>query len=150
MPKEPTKNAWYCAKCREEGQVAARVYDFFCNDERICPDHNMPLVEIDFPYSEYDTLWKISDNVDFMEAMLKLKQDDIIEYETKMAQFRTQVAQMEAAKQTSDHQVTCPYCQSVNVRRISTADRMVSTGFFGLGSRKVGKQFHCNGCGADF
>lgn len=28
--------------------------------------------------------------------------------------------------------------------------RVVSTGLFGLGSNKVGKQWHCSQCGSDF
>ena len=46
--------------------------------------------------------------------------------------------------------VQCPYCSSKNTSKISAVSRVVSTGFFGLGSKKMGKQFHCNKCGADF
>lgn len=46
--------------------------------------------------------------------------------------------------------VTCPYCKSTNVTKISTAGRVVSVGLFGLGSSKVGKQWHCNNCKSDF
>lgn len=46
--------------------------------------------------------------------------------------------------------VECPYCHSANTKKISTANRMVSTGMFGLASKKIGKQWHCNKCGSDF
>ena len=46
--------------------------------------------------------------------------------------------------------VTCPYCQSTNVKKIGQLNRTVSTGLFGLGSKKIGKQWHCNSCGSDF
>ena len=46
--------------------------------------------------------------------------------------------------------VTCPYCGSVNVKKVSTISRMASVSFFGLGSKKVGKQWHCNNCKRDF
>lgn len=49
-----------------------------------------------------------------------------------------------------DNSVKCPYCKSANVRKISTAGRVVSTGLFGLGSKKIGKQWHCGNCGSDF
>lgn len=45
---------------------------------------------------------------------------------------------------------TCPYCGSVNVKKVSTISRMASVSFFGLGSKKVGKQWHCNNCKSDF
>lgn len=47
-------------------------------------------------------------------------------------------------------QVSCPYCQSTNVKKIGTAGKLTSIGLFGLASSKVGKQWHCNKCGSDF
>lgn len=62
----------------------------------------------------------------------------------------------EIIKQTQEFQgqqintIKCPYCQSTNVTKISTAGRVVSVGLFGLGSSKIGKQWHCKKCGSDF
>lgn len=46
--------------------------------------------------------------------------------------------------------IKCPYCQSTDTSKISLASRVVSTGLFGLGSKKIGKQYHCNKCKSDF
>lgn len=46
--------------------------------------------------------------------------------------------------------VKCPYCDSDNVKKISTLSRAVSTGMVGLASSKIGKQWHCNNCKSDF
>lgn len=46
--------------------------------------------------------------------------------------------------------IECPYCSSTNTSKISAVSRVFSTGLFGLGSKKLGKQWHCNNCGADF
>lgn len=46
--------------------------------------------------------------------------------------------------------IKCPYCSSTNTSKISMVGRVVSTSLFGLGSKKVGKQWHCNQCGSDF
>lgn len=54
------------------------------------------------------------------------------------------------AQQTSKPTVTCPYCQSTNCTKISGLNRAVSIGFWGLMSKKIGKQWHCNECGSDF
>lgn len=56
----------------------------------------------------------------------------------------------EAKAAESMRKVTCPYCGSVNVKKVSTISRMASVGFFGLSSKKVGKQWHCNNCKSDF
>lgn len=46
--------------------------------------------------------------------------------------------------------VSCPYCHSGNTKKISTTSRMASTGLFGIGSSKIGKNYHCNNCGSNF
>ena len=44
----------------------------------------------------------------------------------------------------------CPYCHGYYTKKISTGSRMLSVGLFGLGSKKVGKQWHCCLCNSDF
>ena len=46
--------------------------------------------------------------------------------------------------------IKCPYCSSTDTSKISAMGRVVSTGLFGLGSKKIGKQWHCNKCKSDF
>ena len=46
--------------------------------------------------------------------------------------------------------VECPYCHSMNTSKIGTVSRMTSTAMFGLASKKIGKQWHCNNCKSDF
>ena len=45
---------------------------------------------------------------------------------------------------------TCPYCKSTSTKKISGTSRWLSTGFWGIASSKVGKQWHCTKCGSDF
>lgn len=47
-------------------------------------------------------------------------------------------------------QPKCIYCKSTNTKKISGTTRWLSTGLFGLGSKKIGKQWHCNNCKSDF
>ena len=46
--------------------------------------------------------------------------------------------------------IECPYCHSTNVSKISTLGRAASVGIFGLASKKIGKQWHCNHCKSNF
>ena len=41
---------------------------------------------------------------------------------------------------------TCPTCGSTNVKHISTLNRAVSIGVFGLFSSKIGKNYECLNC----
>lgn len=43
--------------------------------------------------------------------------------------------------------ITCPTCQSTNISKIGTLNRMASIGLFGLASSKIGKNHKCNNCG---
>lgn len=55
-----------------------------------------------------------------------------------------------AVKRRDPNTPKCPYCNSVDLKKIGTGSRLVSIGFFGLASGKIGKQWHCNNCGSDF
>lgn len=41
----------------------------------------------------------------------------------------------------------CPTCNSTNIEKIGTGERVVSAALFGLFSRKVTKTYRCNSCG---
>lgn len=47
-------------------------------------------------------------------------------------------------------EIKCPYCSSYDTKNISSISRLSSVGLFGLGSKKIGKQWHCNHCNSDF
>lgn len=44
----------------------------------------------------------------------------------------------------------CPYCNSRDTTKISVLNRATSVTMFGIASKKIGKQWHCNSCGSDF
>ncbi len=46
--------------------------------------------------------------------------------------------------------VKCPYCNSKKVIKLTTLDRTSSVIVGGLGSGKIGKQWHCHNCDSDF
>lgn len=80
---------------------------------------NINLEKTDMTYEDYGVLCKISKDVNFFEAMMKLKKDNIIEYESKMAQFRMQVeaytTKQQAIKIETKHFIKCPRCGSTAV-----------------------------------
>ena len=41
---------------------------------------------------------------------MKLKQDDIIEYQSRMSQFRLQVEQQETMENQTEIEIKCPRC----------------------------------------
>lgn len=66
------------------------------------------------------------------------------------AEFDAKMAHGKAILEEKSRRVTCSYCGSSNVKKIGLLNRAVSTELWGLGSKKIGKQWHCNNCGSDF
>ena len=112
----------------------------------ICPFCKNPLIEINITEDEVDLLGEIS-NYDrrFLESMISLKDTDIIEYNLKLSQFKTSLAQQENNIKT-DNQPKCPTCGSTDLSKVSTISKAGSVALWGLFSQKVKKTWHCNNC----
>ena len=54
------------------------------------------------------------------------------------------------ASKPQPNQPHCPYCNSTNLTKVSGTSRFASTLMFGIGSKKVGKQWKCNNCKSYF
>ncbi len=123
-------------------------------DSDICDECGSKLYNTFITMEEYFYIKSISEDRDFIDAMIELKQKDIIEFKTKIAQFRAQVEQINVTektkKETTASQVRCPYCNSNNVNKISALSKSASIIGFGILSKKIGKQWHCNDCKSDF
>lgn len=46
--------------------------------------------------------------------------------------------------------VSCPYCNSTNVKKISGTERAISIVTLGILSKKINKSFKCNNCDGTF
>lgn len=117
----------------------------------ICSKCGTKLAQTNITKSDFSIIQKISKNRDFIQAMIDLHDKDIVEYELKMSQFRIQAEQQKSIKNEQiNNDIQCPYCKSNNINKISSTSRVASTYLLGLGSKKIGKQWHCNKCGSDF
>lgn len=119
-------------------------YDFDEDDSQgICPFCHGKLIDTTMLVGDFTAIMKASDdNRELLEAMIKLKQEDIIEYGLKMAQFRPLAKQRELEILAESMEVKCPRCGN---KDIGVANRGYSmwTGFFGSGkSMNV-----CKNCG---
>ena len=71
-----------------------------------------------------------------------------INRQMKMASAFSKGADMKMIlKNDGENLPTCPTCGSLNVKKISGAERIASVGFWGLLSGKINKSFKCNNCG---
>lgn len=87
---------------------------------------------------------RISNDSDFIQAMTKLHDEDPIEYQLKMSQFKANLKQQESSKKVEEDKdvIHCPRCKSTSIQTINRGYSFW-TGFLGSGSpRNV-----CQKCG---
>lgn len=110
-------SAWYwhsstsknCIKCGSEN-TTDEIDDYNCKMD------------------DYLLLFRISHDGNFILQMLKLKNDDPIEYELKMAQFR-EIAERKKAEESKPR---CPKCGSTSIATVNKGYSLL-TGFLGSG-----------------
>lgn len=105
------------------------------------------LEKINIPCDDMYTIEDISTDKDFIQAMIDLKENDIIEYNIKISQFKTQLQQQKSSKAQTDNTPRCPHCKSTNIKPISTINRGASIAMWGMFSKKINKSFECKNCG---
>lgn len=149
--KSLIREVWLCSN---KNCDSARYLDPGEENKSNCSFCNSKMIKTPLLVEEYAYITLISEDRDFIDAMIELKQKDIIEFKTKIAQFRAQVEQINVTektkKETTASQVRCPYCNSNNVNKISALSKSASIIGFGILSKKIGKQWHCNDCKSDF
>ncbi len=87
-------------------------------NEKKCPCCNKGFpINTNLTNKEFDIIAKVS-NLDrhFLEAMIKLKEDNIIEFQSRMSQFKTQLEQQESSKAQNENTPRCPNCGSTNIQ----------------------------------
>ncbi len=113
---------------------------------------NGKLIQCHISCDDLNIISRIANDNDLFQAMINLKETDPIEYQLKINQFKTQVQQQENVQkqQIEQSKVHCPYCNSVNVKKISSTERVASVAMMGIFSKKINKSFKCSNCGGTF
>lgn len=106
-----------------------------------CNSSNISELNSTATLGDYFIIKKISKDANFIKAMMELHDEDIIEYNLKLSQFRNQVNQQQES--TKPH---CPHCKSTNIKSISGFNRGASIAMWGIFSKKINKSFECLDC----
>ena len=142
----------YCENCAQklkgtdswgsyENTEYIRGFITYLDDESVtkCPECDHDIITVNMSHDDFLTIRDASNyNRDLLFAMIKLHDDDHIEYELKMAQFR----EIAERKKAEDSKPRCPKCGSTS---ITAGQKGYSfwTGF--LGSNKTVNR--CYNCG---
>ena len=121
-----------------------------------CPHCNSQLEMSDITYENYKSMPKVKKCKNckrkYPKIFIKCPKcnQQLIKLSTENKQLDKQVN--EIRKEIQEHQEKqsnipkCPTCGSTNVKHISTLNRAVSIGVFGLFSSKIGKNYECLNC----
>lgn len=142
--------AWICTKC-------AYIYDNESMRMPICEYCNSTVVQTNIDNKEcFKKLCNLS-NEEFENYAINLAKkygdnfsEEDCKHRRKVIKERMDNWQPKSTQHQPSPQVTCPYCKSTNTKKISAVSRAGSILGFGLFSKKLGKEWHCNDCGSDF
>ena len=150
-----TKKLMMCPKC-------AHTYAGFGDDSDPiyvkCKFCGVDIIQTDLEWKVYNRIYS-ENNYDKLEEELANKygrnQFSQEAYERRLAMIKQENQNrnnqnIQADQISQKPQIKCPYCHSTNTTKITLTKRSVSTYLFGLGSSKIGKQWHCNNCKSDF
>lgn len=136
-----------CPNCKskstENSSLRGCGYSTYLGEEDyICHICGEKVIDLKMSRADYIVLTDITDDPKFIESMIQLQESDIVEYNLKMSQFRTQVQQQENSRAQAANTVKCPRCGSTNITAGQRGFSLL-TGFVGSG-RTVNR---CANCG---
>ena len=139
------KNVAYTSPMQFRGYFAT----YKVPEDMICPKCKSKLRTTSMTIDDYKIIFAISHDTNFIQAMMDLKEKDIIEYQLKLSQFKAQVEnkkqvqqQAKIQKQIEDNTVKCPRCGCTDIGVTNRGHSLV-WGFIGSGvARNV-----CKKCG---
>ena len=145
----------YCDKCGWIWQNSHNQKDTFCE---ICNNKLKPVPNEYFEDPNFKILLSKKMKQKLLEELVftspnfdKYYFDNAINIKRQLDDdYNAKIAHGKAILEEKSRKVTCSYCGSSNVKKIGLLNRAVSTELWGLGSKKIGKQWHCNNCGSDF
>lgn len=143
------KRIRYCKRC------ANFIAEFFDDHYDKCPRCGYP--GGGYVPDELARVWMIAKYKKECEEFLDEHVRSQPEYDKEMDEKVQQMMRerMEEEKQRGNvafnlSGVSCPYCHSSNTKKLSGFGVGFSAGLLGLGSSKIGKQWHCKSCGSNF
>lgn len=138
-----------CPKC---GYTNGSAYPEDGNAKDIkCTECNAILVQTDIPCKGFYKNFTVETEREYMAEIAnkyggnQFQQEMYDEWIAKL-----HAPSKRAASKSQSNQPHCPYCNSTNLTKVSGTSRFASTLMFGIGSKKIGKQWKCNNCKSYF
>ena len=122
---------WFCGKCASNN-IPPRCSGFrnLKSNSDVCPRCGETMVKTNLNDSEFSLFIDMNADPSFINAMIDLKEKDPIEFQLKLAQFKSTQPTPAPSVQ---NKVTCPKCGSTDISS-GTRGFSMFTGFVGSGS----------------
>lgn len=132
---------YWCPKCHN---IFDDKFDKKMNQCKQCNSFDIVIMpeNLNITMGELIIIAKISTDKNFCQSIINLKENDIIEYQLKLSQFKTQLEQQKNNKTQSNDKIKCPKCGSTF---ITTGARGVNFTFGLIGASKTVNR--CAKCG---
>ena len=143
----------YCFEHPESNDVGDNGYiPFLYDSDYECPSCGNKLEDVNISVEDYMLIIEVSVDKKFIQSMIKLHDEDPIEYQLKLNQFKLQQEQAENIKeqQRESSKPHCPTCSSTDLKKISTTSKVMNTAMWGIFGTKRHKTYHCNSCGYEW
>lgn len=102
-------------------------------------------------------IYCISEDRDFLKEMNNLRNNDIVTYKAKVAEFKAIYKQNHPDEEEAESRLMvkkqpfnlpkCPTCNSTNIKKISAVSKAGGMFMFGIFSKTAKSQFQCEDCG---
>lgn len=118
-----TENLYVCEKCLKDNinNNADALYCYIgyytilkVPSDCMCVKCHSKLKKMNITKEEFVTVYKISKDRQFLEAMINLKEKDPIEFQLKMSQFKANLSQTQATTEATN-KIKCPKCGSTQI-----------------------------------
>lgn len=125
------------------------------NDKKdVCGKCGSPLIHTTITAEEMFLIERTSKDKDFIKAMIQLKDDNIIEYKSRIAQWCENAKragcygkeEQQKYNPQPNNLPKCPTCGSTNIHKISASKKMAGAIGFGLFSKTARSQYECLDC----
>lgn len=116
------------------------------------PLRSTPLLQENINGQYYDVTFLTDTNMPFINKIKQLNElTNCGLVQAKEIAHKYHIIQESSKRVEEDNKVRCPYCNSTNVKKITTTSKAVHTAIFGIFSMgRNSKQWHCNDCKSDF
>jgi len=135
---EEFKNTEYTSAFQYRGLYT----NFKVPDDCLCNKCKGQLKVTKVTKNDIKILFSISQDNNFLIEMIKLAEENPIDYQLKMSQFKTQLEQIRASREREMNVLHCPKCGSTN---ITTGARGINAFWGPIGASKTVNR--CANCG---